>query len=695
MQFCERFCLAPALVLVIMASAPLPLRSQSDGIPNQINGTLTFYGCTPSPSDFGLFAVPQILEFEEGGRLGITNDRGVPQPELPVLNGVLERTGDPHVLNIRVDGAVGDVPYQLRIASSLSDPDYPPNPCKRVFWEGPEQGIVYPGSPVRLRGYAPNAEIEVLSRASGGRDPRGWVGAETIDVQNLADSTRQFRWRTDLPGVTGALIQVATEEFSKTPDSRTSCASAPGILFSSTVPARTGVWNSLPPLNLALIAAQVAFSGPSGLQQYELFNYGAPLYVRVIPIAGSQRLCDSKEHGPAPWVVLANVRKTTTSSTLNGVLSPTPSSNLPVLLSSAHYFPAWFWEHPKSGATAYRVVRDHTIPSNPLDALYHDPFAYKIAKHTSLNLGDTVPKGFLFWYKPGSSGFSLGSIFEGAVQIVTGVVDAVGMLVNQVSKIYDNIKKAVVKIAAGALSSTGLYDCSNSPNCKALLETALNTGLSAMGLPPDLPNWDAIVSGGKEYLAAELVSQAGIGNVPGSQALANVAIDVVEKSVQDLDDNRGGGGDLPQWLTLYFGQEPAVLVVNLATSNPGGSLFPNYLDVTGHAALLGTGVHLPTKWTPAGGNQRRLHIPVVLRPELKGFVPPKGAFGGKLPDYTVGLVAKQWWKDKLATIPCVKSDNKLMIKTGPLAIPSVFTIPSVSYNPTVQTNAPPYMACTP
>jgi hypothetical protein len=691
----ERFLFVSALAVILTTAVVPELNAQGDGLPTEITGTLTFYGCTPQPGDFGLHAVPQVFEFESDSRTGITADPNEPQPTLPIVAGTLERTGDPHVLNVRVAGVVGEVPYQLQIVSSFTDSRYPPNPCRRIFWEGSEQGIAYAGRPVRLRGYAPNSEIDVLARATSGGERRGWVGAETIDVQNALDSTRQFRWRTALSGVTGALIQVATEEFPKINDSRMSCANAPGLLFSTTAAAQSGVWNLLPPLNLSLIAAQVAFAGPNGLREYELFNYGAPLYVRVIPIAGSQRLCDSTEHGPAPWVVLANTRKTTNASAFAGILPILPPSALPVFLPKARLTPAWFWDQPSSGASAYRVVRDHKIPGSYLEAFYQDPFAFKIAKHTSLGFGDTIPKGFLFWYKPGSSGFSLGSIFEGAVSIVTGVVDSVGLLVNQISKIYDNIKKSVVKIAADALTATGLVDCSNSPNCKALLETALNTGLSAMGLPPDLPNWDAVVSGGKDYLAAELVSQAGAGSIPGSKELAKKALDTVQSSVEKMDANRGGGGDLPKWLTLYLGQEPAVLEVVLDTANPGGNLFPNYLDVAGNPAFLGTGVSLPSQWYPAGGGKRYIYFPVVLRPELKGFVVPSGPLNTKLPDYYVGLAAKAWWKSKLTAIPCVKSENRLMVKSGPLIIPSIFTIPALSYNPSAPTDFPPHLACAP
>lgn len=663
--------------------------AQSDAIaPDEIAGTLTFFGCSPSASDFTLYAVPLSLE---------TDGRRVEEPplDLPVLDGELIPTRRPRVFRVSVPDVEAGVPYQLRIQ------DAPPNPCGRVFWEGPEQGVVFAGVPVRLRGYAPQSSIEVRAASTPEAPRRGWVGAETIDVQNLAAATRQLRWRTDVPGVDRGRIQVSTREFPKRRVAGRSCATAPGIVFEAEFAATSGDWNMLPPLNFAGIAANVFLSGPNGLERYGHFTHGAPLYVRVIPLSRGTPLCNPRRFGPAPWVVLANAAKDGGTRIFFGVDPPGPPPPAPIELSEASgYTPPWFWSHPQGGSTAYRVVHEHKIPedifSNFPASYLKDPWAFQFAKFTDLGPGDTIPVGYRFWFKPGSS-FGVGDVFEGAVSIVTGVVDAVGLVVSEISKAYEAIKKAVAKVVTSAISATGLVDCEQSAACRELVETAIESGLAATGLPPSLPNFDDIVDEGFEYFAAEVVSQAGASTIPGAQELTEAAAKkVVQEAVQKMKDGRGGGGALPKWLSLDLGQEPAVLILELTTWGPTDlPLFPNHLRLSGNDAFLEASLPIPSKWRETNTLDKYMRIPVVLRPNLQGFVPPKGPFGEDLGSYLVGTAAKTWWKARLASIACVGVDNRPMIKIGPFLVASTYELPSLAFDPEVATGFPPYAQCVP
>lgn len=687
---CRRH-LVSAVAALVAALAPAPLWGQRTDPPPAIEGSLTMFGCTPQPSDFDLYAVPMIPEFESRFSPGRDGTFSPAIGPFPIVRGSLSRTDNPHVFGVSVPAVQLGIPYQLRIVA------FPPNPCQRVFWEGPEQGIAFAGVPVHLRGYAPRSKIEVLARQPAGAPRRGWVGMESIDVQNFNDATRQIRWFTDLPGVTGGRVQVATEEFPKQNLPDGSCAPAQGLVFQTTFAAQSGAWNSLPTLNFSAIAAGVLFSGPSAVQRYNLFTYGAPLYVRVLPLAGRRALCDATEHGPAPWVVLANAAKAGGSKIFFGADPPGPPPPLPITLTNqSNFAPPWFWDHPKGGETAYRVVHDHQIPSDIFSIPFgfvQDPFGYLIANYTSIGPGQTVPAGYHFWFKPGTSGFDIGDVFEGAVSIVTGVVDAVGFVVNEVSKAYDSIKKAVATVVIAAIDSTGLVQCSASALCKSAVETGINTGLAAAGMPPALPNWDGVVDSVVEYTTAEVLTQAGVGNIPGAQNLTEYAAKkIVEESTAQMKSNRGGGGDLPKWLMVDLGQEPAILTLELTTDNAmTGPLFPNFLKASNNPVFLGSGVDVPNRgWRVTNTLTKYLMFPVVLRPNLAGFTPPKGAAS-----YAAGVAAKQWWKGVIQGASCVENDNQFMLKTGPLLLSSIFTLTSLSYDPNLAHWFPPFAPCVP
>jgi hypothetical protein len=686
----------------------LPVRAQTEEPRTAgITGTLTFLGCTPDPEEFTLYGVPMIAQTERPD----TATRDVDDDlDLPVIEGVLAATRDPHTLSVILPEVPVGLPHQLRIVA------HPPNPCGRIFWEGPAQGIAFAGQEVRLVGYAPQSSIEVLGTQFPGAPRRGWVGADTIDVHGpAAEATRQFRWLTRVPNVTAGLVQVSTEEFPKqNVDGRVSCATAPGVIHERMFPARSGAWNMLPELNLAAIAAR-ASTGPLRAQNHDLFAYGAPLYVRVVPVRGGALVCDSTEHGPLPWVVLANAAKTGERLRLPGGIVPGPEPPSFVGLgASSNYAPPWFWNHPVGKETAYRVVHPHQIPPNIYDTsccflplspfcmgklacpMAQDPWAYEFAAKTDLQPGDTIPAGLYVWFKPGSKGFDLGDVFSGFVSIVTGAIDALGFLVTQISNGYNEIKNAVAAVAVSAISATGLVNCEQSNLCQELVQVALNTGLAAMGMPPSLPNWDALVDQGFEYMAAEVVSQAGAGGIPGAQELTKAAAkQLVEEVGRQMNEKRGGGGSLPKWLTLDLGYQPAVLTLMLTTMGKDiDPWFPNRMAISGNAAFLGAIVKIPAKtaWPSTFSSLRALSIPVVLRPNLAGFDPPSDAYG----DYYAGLVAKQWHKARLASLSCVTTATQLFImKTWLSLSPTPYAIPALSFNPNWHTPFPPTVHCMP
>jgi hypothetical protein len=222
----------------------------------------------------------------------------------------------------------------------------------------------------------------------------------------------------------------------------------------------------------------------------------------------------------------------------------------------------------------------------------------------------------------------------------------------------------------------------------------MNTGLAAMGLPPSLPNWDELVDQGIEYAAYQVASQAGVGGVPGVEQLTEkVAEKVVKGAIAAMKVNRGGGPGLPDWLTLDVGQEPAVLTLAVERLSSGG-IDTNAIKLAKNPLYQPAFVPLPSKW-PAGPIQKPfgiLNIPVTLRSNIDGFIPPTFADGTPFSDYDTSKYARDFWQEKLNNTPCVHLIvagyalvGPLKFEKGPLAVLNV--------DPTAARSFPPFLPC--
>ena len=98
-------------------------------------------------------------------------------------------------------------------------------------------------------------------------------------------------------------------------------------------------------------------------------------------------------------------------------------------------------------------------------------------------------------------------------------------------------------------------------------------------------------------------------------------------------------------------------------------------------ALLGSGADIPQQWRETNTTDKFMNIPIVMRPNLAGFVPARRALRRAASEYAVGVAAKEWWKDKLQSISCVESSNQFLIKGGSLLLSSTYLLTSLSVNP--------------
>ncbi|MEW6622965.1 MAG: hypothetical protein AB1420_07550 [Bacillota bacterium] len=120
--------------------------------------------------------------------------------------------------------------------------------------------------------------------------------------------------------------------------------------------------------------------------------------------------------------------------------------------------------------------------------------------------------------QPEKKGFwdHVGDFFSSVFNFITGVL-------NWVSNAWDSIKATCINIVAAAIPFCG-------DTCKAGLNMALNAGLAALGIPPSIPNFEQLLEGGVEYLAATIAEEAG------------VPADVVKAGLDKLLDEAEGAG---------------------------------------------------------------------------------------------------------------------------------------------------------
>lgn len=213
-----------------------------------------------------------------------------------------------------------------------------------------------------------------------------------------------------------------------------------------------------------------------------------------------------------------------------------------------------------------------------------------------------------------------GTIVDDIGEIVEGFVDAFKALINWASARFDDLKSEVVNAVAGVLQST--VGCPEW--CKDGLKAALEAGLLAVGIPPEIPDFDQVMKqleqGGVEFLATELVAAAGAKNIPLSQEAAELAIQTaLDKAKQAAAQGSGPGA--PLWIpNPDLAYRPASLVLELRNPSlpvpvqvdalrvtSGGKFKPVEIQLHG---LVGK-VAVPGKALAPG---EVLKIPVFLTP---------------------------------------------------------------------------------
>jgi hypothetical protein len=167
-----------------------------------------------------------------------------------------------------------------------------------------------------------------------------------------------------------------------------------------------------------------------------------------------------------------------------------------------------------------------------------------------------------------------GNIVDDFVDAVGGFVDLLGSFVNWVSNAYSSLKAEVASKLVSVIPG-----CSDSTVCQGAVQAGLNAGLAALGMPPDLPDFEQLQAMGEGYLVDAVAQQvAAQTNLPFAEDAAKTALkEFIDKGKESL---QGGSGSSP-WIPDDSKQYKPLLLT-LAVSNPStaGSTPAMYLEVS-------------------------------------------------------------------------------------------------------------------
>jgi LysM repeat protein len=114
-----------------------------------------------------------------------------------------------------------------------------------------------------------------------------------------------------------------------------------------------------------------------------------------------------------------------------------------------------------------------------------------------------------------------------------------------VSGAYDYLKNQVVDAVSGVL-------CQGNSDCASLVSAGLDAGLVALGLPPDIPNFNDLSEQGLDYLTKEIADQAG----------CEACADAVKDKLHTLLESRKNIGNawLDEGTAHGMGIEPFIII---------------------------------------------------------------------------------------------------------------------------------------
>ncbi len=548
-----------------------------------IQGRLRLAGCTVSPQDITVAAYPLEVAMPDRSSRRTTVQRTARVRKAASRVAVSQS----NQLTFTLRGIKKGVLYRLFVGVANET-------CGRVFWRGPEGGLVHAASKrVAIEGFAARSEIEIYEPESA-----TWVGADHLDFTTPGAALRTLRWRSTIPATERGELQISTAPFPISGEFGNCDEPEGGILYRQELtpdPGHvSGEWQTFEPIDFSQIVALPGRSRTSTTllgtivpevltgAVYAKLLAGSPLYLRVVPTTGGQPACSIDRFGVFGWAMAAKIpglRVQAEEPTIEPPEIGFGTGNM--------YFPpsGYAGGHPSYHELAYRAIKPHLLPPKKctLAAMtdkqfkqyfFSDPIGCLVVNNGLMTPGAIFPAGKWLWFTPKSGSSGSGNPLEGLggalVGLATGAYSTLGSFVNYLHSLSSEIENTVTGVILKVVQVVDVLDgCSALKgaglSCKDLVKAGLKIGLTSMGVPPvSIPNWEELQSQGFDYLAASMANEiANATGVPASlteSKLRELVEQATQKALAEITAKRSQGSGLGyDWLLPYAGIEPASL----------------------------------------------------------------------------------------------------------------------------------------
>ncbi|MCX6085112.1 MAG: S-layer homology domain-containing protein [Caldiserica bacterium] len=419
-------------------------------------------------------------------------------------------------------------------------------------------------------------------------------------------SAHWFQFRNADASVTSVVVQVAAKPFSNTE----SWDAPAGLVYSK-------AYTALPisVLGNYLNAVPITFSqfGPAASTLKP--GDSVPYYLRVVGLTASTR----------PGLTTALLSETVKVNyykqqnvTIYQWKTVSVASYTPTI-QVVHYQPVK-WEDPNWAHyyTVYRYPKwnelnfNITNGSSTLYTYWH----YWWQDHSMTP--DRYEKEILWkWLAPGSylqvwdkqeNKSWWESLWDGIVSFFKSIVDVVVKVVNWASTSFAKLKAGIISFIA---SNFPLIPDSLRGYLNVALTMLVDSGLASLGIPPSLPNFDELASGGLDYLAKEGLAAAGVEADAITDAVLSQAKSVIKAKLADATNSESPNPLNAPFLHAdpRYLYQPAYIDVKVANPYPDKPSLAGFLNIdtgwnwqeTGITVDTTTWANLPTDQQYAAG----------------------------------------------------------------------------------------------
>lgn len=269
-----------------------------------------------------------------------------------------------------------------------------------------------------------------------------------------------------------------------------------------------------------------------------------------------------------------------------------------------HYEPVQ-WEDPEWAHyyTVYRYPRWNELNFSVTDGTNTlHPYAYYALADPTMTPSRYEKELLWKWLAPGSKlqvwdreqdKSFWEELWSGVVSFFKSIVEVVTKVVNWASTSFAKIKMGVVAFIAK--NFPGIPDAWRG-YLQSVLTILADSGLAALGIPPTLPNFDALANGGLDYLARQALSAAGVPADAVTDALVNEAKTAITKKLADATDTASPNPlDAPflhpDPAKLY---RPAYIDIKITNHYTDKASQPGFLNVDARWPWQETGVTVET-----------------------------------------------------------------------------------------------------